>query len=287
VHEEYRAFAVPEAHPVRRQLQAAWDFYLAIGSELPIESPSTERITHIVFSGFVRCARLYRCVLALVADGFGPEAEAMTRGMYEATVVAYWAMTHPAEAVERFDLHLDYSFYLNSRAGPPPDSATEAFEMEPARLEAARKTFGRYGERPWHGRKLVDLDRDFMAMFASIDTPPRMLGYFEGLHRWLNWSVHGSPTSLFRGVSHDEQRRSFVVAPADFDLGDALANAADQMLLATILRCMAASEPYPRALEERAFEIWRSRTPAAYTAGRNDACPCGSGKKYKACHLFR
>ena len=147
--------------------------------------------------------------------------------------------------------------------------------------------FGKYGERPWHGRKLVDLDRDFVAMLASIDPATHMLGYFQGLHRWLNWSVHGSPLNLFRGTQHDEDHRYFVIAPAEVDLADALGNAADQMLIGIMLHCMGASEPFPPALEERAFEIWRSRLPAAYTAGRNDPCPCGSGKKYKACHLFR
>jgi uncharacterized protein YecA (UPF0149 family) len=27
------------------------------------------------------------------------------------------------------------------------------------------------------------------------------------------------------------------------------------------------------------------RAPVALRAGRNDPCPCGSGKKYKKCHL--
>ena len=34
------------------------------------------------------------------------------------------------------------------------------------------------------------------------------------------------------------------------------------------------------------FEVWRCYNPASYKAGRNDPCPCGSGKKYKACHLL-
>lgn len=27
-----------------------------------------------------------------------------------------------------------------------------------------------------------------------------------------------------------------------------------------------------------------TRAPATYQAGRNEACPCGSGKKFKHCH---
>ena len=130
-------------HPVRRQLQAAWDLYLAMGNELD-GSPSTERIRHIAISGFVRCSRLYRCTLSLVADGFGPEAEAMTRGMYEASLVMYWAMTHSAEAVERFDLHLEYAAYLNSGARSMPDP----FEMEPSSTDDVWEVRGAAVARP-------------------------------------------------------------------------------------------------------------------------------------------
>jgi len=38
------------------------------------------------------------------------------------------------------------------------------------------------------------------------------------------------------------------------------------------------------------FDVWRSLGPRVETVrkdssvGRNDACPCGSGQKYKKCH---
>jgi uncharacterized protein len=34
---------------------------------------------------------------------------------------------------------------------------------------------------------------------------------------------------------------------------------------------------------QAATPIWRRSSPAAKKIGRNDPCPCGSGKKYKRC----
>src|SRR2546428_14128634 len=48
-------------------------------------------------------------------------------------------------------------------------------------------------------------------------------------------------------------------------------------------------EPLPRVEDECALVGTTSAAveePSMADIGRNDPCPCGSGKKYKRCHLF-
>jgi hypothetical protein len=275
--ERFRPFVVPRRHPARRQLEAGWEMYLAIGQEA--QETGTERIRHIVFSLLVRVWRLYRAALALAADGFGPESESMSRAMYEANLTAFWAASNPAEAVERFNLHIDFISHLQHEAQPTDELVAP---MDAVARNQAIKWFGRYGELPWSGRRVRELDADLR---SAIETAP-LDGYVDTIHRWLNWSLHGSPMNLFRGVDHTSASRIFYVAPHEKDIADALTFGGSQVILSIAIMSLFNMTTPSQNLTKRIFEVWRSCNPAAYETGRNDPCPCGSGKKYRQGHLL-
>jgi hypothetical protein len=269
-------------HPARRQLQAGWDFYLAVGDE---QSPlGSDNILHIIFAELTRVWRLYRTVLSLCADGYGPEALVQVRPMYESNLVAFWAMRNPEEAEERFTLHLAYVNHLRAVADSEahPDSL-----MLDDELDRAVKLFGRYGELPWSGKRPRELDADYEAFHEEMFSEERwpLAGFFNGTYRWLNWSLHGSPTNLMYVTRLVEEQRVYDAVPSDLDVHFALQEGSNQAILSyeqlTMLRGGIVS---PR-IKKLIFEIWRSNNPDSYTTGRNDPCPCGSGKKYKTCHL--
>ena len=62
----------------------------------------------------------------------------------------------------------------------------------------------------------------------------------------------------------------------------------DDMAIAEINARIAAGDFSPRSLNFAAEELPPARDPADPATwgkvGRNEACPCGSGKKFKHCH---
>jgi hypothetical protein len=279
----FRPFSIPPHHPARQQLEAGWRLYLAVPDEATAIAGGTDRIDHIIFSLLVRAWRLYRSSLALAADGFGPEAESMCRAMYEANLTALWAHSEPDEVVERFDLHLRYVFHLQHAGDADGDERVEMAETE---LEQARKWFGKYGERPWSGRSVRELDGALRRLLDEAGATGAFDGYIDGVHRWLNWSMHGSPMNAFRVTENDDAQRVFFIAPHERDIADALRFAGWQLILSIIVVSIIKVAPPNASTMSAIFDVWRSSTPGAYECGRNDPCPCGSGEKYKHCHLL-
>lgn len=279
----FRPFVIPPTHPARRQLQAAWDLYLAIGQEQPLvgEGP----IVHIVTSQMARVWRLYRSALSLAADGFGPEAELLARPMYETNLTTFWAARHPDEAADRFDLHLDYLYHLAQEAMPDGQEVVPMVAEERAR---AVKLFGKYGELPWSGKNVRQLDAEFQMFHGSGSTKPQPFeGFLGGVYRWLNWSLHASPMSLLRTTTVTSENRIFNVVPDELDVGDAIKYASDQAMFSMMIMALVNRDVPSPKLKRCIFEVWRSINPTSYVTGRNDPCPCGSGEKYKMCHLYR
>lgn len=280
----FRPLSVPQDHPTYKELTRSIDLYYQIGEEFHAGPSSTEYGVHIVYAHFVRCCRLYRSVLSLVADGFGPEAESLSRSMHETALNAFWALTNREEAEERFRLHVRYTAYLWRQNTNYDSENPEEVQLELEELARAKKLFGTYGELPWTGQKLKTLERAVVTTFDQA-ADGNLQTYFSGTHRWLNWSIHGSPVNLFRPTEVTERMRVFNVVPSRLDLLDALQCAHDQFVLAIGIMMMFLETEPSRKLTTRLWDVWRCFTPGAEEAGRNDPCPCGSGAKYKRCHL--
>ena len=68
-------------------------------------------------------------------------------------------------------------------------------------------------------------------------------------------------------------------------LVDALREAGNQMLLSISLALVYWQQSLTPDLTTKMFDLWCVDVPAARTAERNDPCPCGSGVKFKKCHM--
>jgi len=75
--------------------------------------------------------------------------------------------------------------------------------------------------------------------------------------------------------------------PAGLGDGGSPPSGADDLFLGPPPRAVPAPPPVPRGAPALSSSLGPVGRPAAATVpevGRNDPCPCGSGKKYKKCH---
>ncbi|MBX3125955.1 MAG: preprotein translocase subunit SecA [Polyangiaceae bacterium] len=106
----------------------------------------------------------------------------------------------------------------------------------------------------------------------------------EGYDLFLNMMAKVSGTVLQRFFEVEIQRRE------DIEALEAVAAEEHQQLLEQAVARHPGSEPSPDAVLAQMRESAASMpppqrsAPAAPKIGRNDVCPCGSGKKFKKCH---
>jgi uncharacterized protein len=218
----------------------------------------------------------------------------------------------PSQAVEAFGLMQSYWNHIVDRVGRDPDEDPEAAApsiMMPEPLLDAFEDILQSGEVP------ADFDAD------TRDFPLASgwaVGFFQGMELreddWDRWiDAHESIAEHLEDVQQLMILAESQLAPLD---GDELADDSDEPTpsLADIAELMGDDElaelideedmPDPPTLIERLdimFELphflhalnslrlaeqVRARGPAraAEQPGRNDPCPCGSGKKFKKCH---
>ena len=267
---------IPDAHPAKDALHAGWALYLHVGKQFT-GSPADQQLNRVVLPQLVRIWRLYRCVLSLVADGFGPEAESHVRSMQELNASTCWALYNRDVAIERFNLHLKFALHVHQ----PEDC--EALPEEDRRVAA--KLFGKYSEKSWTGCSDQALADSLDEFRAAVDAP--IAGGIHGpLRRWYSWTIHGTPLTLLRNqtTSAPEGLR-LTVGPSESALVDALREAGNQMLLSISLALVYWQQSLTPDLTTKMFDLWCVDVPAARTAERNDPCPCGSGVKFKKCHM--
>jgi preprotein translocase subunit SecA len=129
--------------------------------------------------------------------------------------------------------------------------------------------------RAW-GQKdpLIEYKREAFEMFVDLMTD--MKSTFGDRFFKFQVQVGGPPPP----------RRAQALAAARAEKPDAAASEADLMVGATAQR-----GPPPSALQathgEAAAQAAQPKQRAMPKVGRNDPCPCGSGKKYKKCHGAR
>jgi hypothetical protein len=152
---------------------------------------------------------------------------------------------------------------------PLPDDVRSTIDLwvsdsldRPAVAEAAR---------PW-GPDATSVLAAFLEAACHGGTPPGELGEHETSHALLD---HVAALE----VPHKDRLPGLVAAFVG-DLEDQ-GRLADGHRLATFVRALAPT------FRERAAGRSPDLTRQAAKIGRNDPCPCGSGRKYKACCLAR
>ena len=272
---QYRPFAIPGSHPVAKELAASWKLFEQLRKEFNTPM-GTGQFDKIILLLFARIWRLYRAVLTLVVDGFGPEAESHVRSMAEANAACWWAISHHDLAVERFQQNVAYVLRLRQ----PDDIAPLTEEAE----TAARQLFGKYGEKSWTGCGEDQLGRelnDFLEAGGARGLEP----YRSPLRQWQNWTIHNSPLTLFKNQVILSDPLMISIAPTEVSLLDAIQAAHSQVVVSVCLALLYWDSPLSAAMKNQLFDSWCAFVPAARNAGRNEPCPCGSEIKFKNCHM--
>ncbi len=132
-----------------------------------------------------------------------------------------------------------------------------------------------------HGRSAMDLLSFSAALLEHVADGPGCSG--PEVVAAECWEILGRTdeaiSALERAVTHDPHPRAHaMLAGIAADRGDA--REAARLLRAGKVR---ADDPHVGGVVWGEIEPFLSRPKT--TTGRNDPCPCGSGKKYKACHL--
>ena len=134
----------------------------------------------------------------------------------------------------------------------------------------------------------LELPSGLLVATAVNDPAAPETSFADGLRAAMLQPAVGSPRSPERVRVNDPARAAELIAA----FGDTLSvTVAPTPELDDVVQRMAestADDEDPGYLEKEAFALFEPEAPAgprAARAGRNDPCPCGSGRKYKKCHL--
>lgn len=262
----------------------------------PINRGTTEGDADFLMAmGFSRAVRTCLASIDLVALGFAEEAFMLTRSLYEGLLVAYWIDQNEAQAFRRFSEslkltnHLTAEIVLDLRL----DSTTASdHRLEPEELERLKKQYGRYGEKLWTepnnayslakkvGERLPEDERSALESIRRI--PARM----------SNHTLHATPHShlgTILGDGDDSYRFEFgPVSRGATSINPAIYAAFWYIGIHADLvyeRFEFEGLDELKAARERGTLVFSTvYDDDAKTTGRNDPCPCGSGRKFKRCH---
>jgi hypothetical protein len=239
----------------------------------------------VTWSLVMRSLKTFDALLILADLGYGPQATMLARTLIEDAVTAWWCSLQPGQTLG--ELLGQHEKSVASRIQTSAESANlkslEAVPVLDDRL--LRKFLAEHGVdekvalKHWTGRSVKNM--------AAVVEEQMRPSEGEALHRLLdtpylltNLVVHNSPAAL-----NTTMRGRMVMSrrPAIQLVHDALAIGFDALAILSLLVIRDEERP---ALDE---QLARDRylfiaLGDTATAGRNDPCPCGSGRKYKHCH---
>lgn len=232
-------------------------------------------------------------LLRLAALGYGAPAVILGRTLIEDTVALWWfASRDTKEILTRLSDHeMSVALKMQGQTSPPAKYLETTSDLPLLSSEDEVRLAGDFavdtnlGHRHWTGKSVKDLAKTARTHMRASDQ--EALDVLIGKPLLLaNLLTHNSPTSLTaRMQSHPRSLGFGVVSRAQSVtlVHDALAIGYECMAL---IAALAVSESGHAELDKLTAED-RSRfvvLPPETTAGRNEPCPCGSGRKYKNCH---
>jgi SEC-C motif/Family of unknown function (DUF5677) len=241
-----------------------------------------------------RSAKTFWAVIELARLGFGEQGMMLNRSLFEDMVDAHWITLDPELAKTRYAEHHDHGQMIMFEAlakHPTLYDAEDIPVFAPERRKDLDGLFGAYGHKSWTG---IPLHRR-IEVIEHLWTDDRERGHlrFFGriVQRMNNQQLHTSAEALNRTVrSRSDAEVAFQLGPSDAFVEQALFGAFWTFWY--ILRLILDHFDFETTLRERldahfndGTATFRSLTPEELQGvGRNDPCPCGSGKKYKHCH---
>jgi hypothetical protein len=281
-------------------LEALTDDLLA---SLPTKIATRDEADRIIALAVARGTTTFKAALALIRAGFGREAAMLNRSMFEGMAVAHWVSAEPEVAADRFHKANEFEIHLMREKAATLES-DQAVPSGPGELDAeelaeAKTLFGPNNDRMWTGHRniweLVDSIED------QWEEPGRTVLrlYLRFEHVGNNKQLHASASAIF-GLKLDpmtvrEGRTGMTmrIGPGPDCLDGATLGAFfnHSSLLSLLVDHFDLGEEAKARVErvtvdnQYAFAVLDPGL--AHNAGRNDDCPCGSGKKFKKCHWDR
>jgi hypothetical protein len=246
---------------------------------------------------FGRSTKTMRAAVHLAANGFGEQAAMLNRSLFESMLVAHWVHANPELATEQFKLSQKFDRHLAAeliRTQGWEDGSTEEelsdATLEGRELQRMEKLFGPHGEKPWVGLSIYRLLEEVEDQWPDDDEGRAMLWQFwRVVHNDNNQLLHSSSAGMRRVLGgHDEYGGKLWVGPSTVHIDQALFGSF--WIYAQIAGLMVERfelgdpESYYAAYQVSAIAFVGLTPEQVKDAGRNDPCPCGSGRKYKRCH---
>lgn len=242
----------------------------------------------------IRALKTFDGSLHLAAAGYGQQASMLGRSLFEDMVVAHWAMGTPDEILlEKMARHeKSVALYFQSDARTLPSGLADMHRLPEERvreIEQAEGISSRDALRHWTGKTLHQMVKE-----AGVRLPPEEQALLEEMHdlanRLSNLLLHHSPLSLNSAFTGNVELAGETAAmlsrrPSDRGVGDALRLAFYSLArLGRLVVGDRAGDDLDAAIK-RFDPLFRELTAGQLaSAGRNDPCPCGSGRKLKVCH---
>ncbi len=280
-----------EAH---ERLQAwVWKRRMSPGSAF--EAP--HQIT--LFAIFARATLTYRAIRRLVEGGYWQQAEMLGRSLYEDFVAGLWISlpAHRDEATSMLEEHRSYELLLMrdayARAGfdfNPPHDDLDALELRRSELE---KKLGAHGGRHWLPplHKAVD---EITPLLPDDGTRQLVKAYRQLRQRLGNHQIHTSPFALdhvAEVISEEGEQIHVQLSQSPSDNEEFIVGSLGSSFLSygwLARHVLVERRHSPEAFDaefKRLLTMHEALTPSARAKiGRNELCPCASGKKYKSCH---
>lgn len=263
----------------------------------PIGHGANLRADELIALLFARSTKTFQACVGLCESGFGQQAAMLNRSLFEGMVVAHWVHANEDEAAQRFDDAVKYDRHLEAElvervglwAGELDEDALAEARLEHDQLKRMSKEFGDRGQylwtRPSSMYKLVNEIGD-----QWEDGGEGLRAYYAIAHRDNNQMLHATVRGLSRFlVDRREDGGVFRVGSGLEHIDQALFGAhwCHRQVVTLVMDRFGFPDREGFREAIRMHEYWLDpRGPEDYKdAGRNDPCPCGSGEKYKRCHL--
>ncbi|MFN8161718.1 MAG: DUF5677 domain-containing protein [Solirubrobacterales bacterium] len=276
-----------------RACEKLLDFVL--GAIVPWRGRALEREHDgLIAAIFARTTNTYWSALELARMGFGEQASMLNRSLFEDMVDLHWIADNPETAIEHYDQHNRHGEMLLAdalRKHPefmPAGELPAVHSEERARLD---KLFGQYGHRSWTTTTLYDRVESIEHWWGQRDDVRHLQFFRDVVHRDNNQLLHVSAHSLNQMVRRsgpDAGGLALKLGPGDEYLDRALFSSfwiyAQSVGLLLEHFEFAEHHDFGQLFQELAPQFHRLSDDEIRRVGRNDPCPCGSGKKFKHCH---
>ncbi len=258
----------------------------------------------LLFAIFARATLTYRAILHLCRGGYTEQADMLTRSLFEDMAIALWVSLpdHQEEAIELLQKHNNFGRLLAADSlekhadwlGPVPFDVDDLADLEKNRADY-EKLFGHYGEKSWITKSLHTVLQEVEHLWDDEERRKQELwGYYALGHRINNLKLHSSALSLNQAA----KQSGFKEGTAIIRLGASPSDDEAPMIRSVYGAMFTYGRITRLIIEETGGNVdefdtfYGHQLDLAYKlapsrrnqVGRNDPCPCGSGKKYKMCH---